>query len=65
MVHKRVAKIYEQVTAPNGVQFKIVQAGLVWRLFVKELGSKHWNEIQGAVDAKVLHQVMMNQKEFR
>jgi hypothetical protein len=65
MVHKRIAKIYEQVTASNGVQFKIVQAGLVWRLFVKEFGSRRWSEIQSAVDAKLLHQVMMNQKEFR
>lgn len=65
MVHKRIQKLYTLKTAPDGTMFKIQDIGLGWTLFVKEKGSKRWDEIQSAADAKFLYQVMMNQKEFR
>jgi hypothetical protein len=62
VVHKRVSKVYEEVTAPDGTKFQIRETGQTWTLFY-DVG-QGWKRVQSSVDAKILHQIMMNQKEL-
>lgn len=60
-----MVKIFELKKSKDGTEFKIQETGMNWTLYVKEKGQSRWVKIQSDVDAKFLHQVMMNQKEFQ
>lgn len=65
-MHKgKKPRIYAETSSPTGAEFKIQETGMTWTLYVKEPNENKWEKIQSSVDAKFLHQVMMNQKEFR
>jgi len=58
-------KIFAQRKARNGTAFKIKETGMNWTLYVKERGNKSWNRVQSMANAKILKQIMDNQREFR
>ena len=62
---KKRIKIFAQRKSKKGTAFKIQQTGLNWTLYVKEKGSTRWDKIQSMANARILKQVMDNQREFR
>ena len=52
-------------TKKKGVTFKIREEGQVFMLYVKEKGSNKFQKVQSSEDYRELHQIMLNQKEFK
>ena len=62
---KNKIKVFAQRKAKNGTAFKIQETGRNWTLYVKERGKKRWDKIQSMANARILKQIMDNQREFR